>query len=156
MQQQRPLGGYIRAIANALDQQIRNHSDGDDLTSTQGMFLHHLWFRQEVLQQPTYAKDLEAFFDIRHSTVSGILQRMEAAGYLTFLPNETDRRSKAVVLTPQAMETHARFTERIRQTEAKLVANMTETEAAEFRRLLQIAANNLNVCHHPKKEGSDP
>ena len=156
MQQQRPLGGYIRAIANALDQQIRNHPDGSDLTPTQGMFLHHLWFRQEVLQQPTYAKDLEAFFDIRHSTVSGILQRMETAGYLTFLPNETDRRSKAVVLTQQAMETHARITERIHQTEAKLVADMTDAEAAEFRRLLQKAAHNLNVCHHSNKEGSDP
>ena len=62
------------------------------LTSTQGMFLHHLWVRQQKLGRVTYARDLEEFFDIRHSTVSGILQRMEAAGFVEVHGSETERR----------------------------------------------------------------
>ena len=143
-----------------MAQDMQQNSEQLGLTSSQGMFLHHLWFRQEHLQLPTFARDLEEFFDIKHSTVSGILQRMEAAGFVEFQASETDRRCKAIVLTPKAMDIHAQTGLHIQQTEAKLVEHMTDAEAAEFRRLLQIAANNMGVCmpchNHNKKEESTP
>lgn len=152
----RHLGGYLRAISNAMAQNMQQNSEQLGLTSTQGMFLHHLWYRQEVLRLPTCARDLEAFFDIKHPTVSGILQRMESAGFVELRASDSDRRCKTVVLTEKAMAAHAQTTARIEQTEAKLVETMTAQEAAEFRRLLQIAANNLGVCHKSHKEGSAP
>ena len=130
------------------------------LTASQSMFLHALWYRQHKMEQPTYAKDLEAFFDIKHSTVSGILQRMETAGFLTLEASETDRRCKTIHLTAQAEAAHAQTEQHIQQTEALLTQGMTEAEAAEFRRLLQVAANNLRVCtqtHNPPvKEDFQP
>lgn len=156
---ERHLGGYLRAISNAMAQNIRHKSEQLGLTSTQGMFLHHLWYRNETLHQPTYAKDLEDFFDIKHSTVSGVLQRMEAAGFVEFKASQTDRRCKAICLTEKAMAAIEQTGQHIRQTEEKLVEGMTEEESTEFRRLLQIAAHNLGVCspHFPKqqKEESD-
>ena len=151
MQCQRHLGGYFRAISNALGQNMQRNLDELGLTSTQNMFLHHLWFRQEKLGLPTYAKDLEEFFDIKHSTVSGILQRMEAAGFVEIQPSRTDRRCKAICLTGQAMDVISGI-RRIEETEAKLVEGMTAAEAAELRRLLQLVANNLGVCMpaHPQ------
>ena len=80
MQCERYLGGYFRAITNAMGQNMQRDLDTLGLTPTQNMFLHHLWYRQEKLGLPSHAKDLEDYFDIKHSTVSGILQRMEAAG----------------------------------------------------------------------------
>jgi len=153
MKRERPLGGYLRAISNAMAQDLQQNAERLGLTCSQGMFLHHLWYRQEQLQQSTCARDLEAFFDIKHSTVSGILQRMEAAGFVEFRASETDRRSKTIHLTQKAMDAHAQTELHIVQSEAKLVERMTEAEAAEFRRLLQLAAGNLGVCHkHPKEE----
>lgn len=151
---ERYLGGYLRAISNAMTQQMQQHSEAQGLTSTQGMFLHHLWVRQEKLGQPTYAKNLEEFFDIRHSTVSGVLQRMEAAGFVEFRASETDRRCKSVCLTEKGLAAIEETGDHIRRTEAKLVEGMAEAEVAEFRRLLQMAAHNLGVCmpHHLKKE----
>ena len=158
MNNNRHLGGFIRAISNAMSQNMQQNSEELGLTSSQGVFLHHLWVRQEKQGLPTFARDLEEFFDIKHSTVSGILQRMEAAGFVEFQASESDRRCKAIVLTQKAMEVHARTELHIQQTEAKLVEHMTEAEAAEFRRLLQIAANNMGVCmpchNHTKKEES--
>lgn len=154
------LGRYLRSIANALGQEMQQHSEQLGLTPAQGMFLHHLWYRQEKLGQITFARDLEAFFDVKHSTVSGILQRMEAAGFVTFEASEGDRRCKAIRLTQKAMDTHALTARHIQQTEAKLLEHMTPAEAAEFRRLLQIAAGNLGVCmknpfhDHPKEESN--
>ena len=149
MNHDRHLGGFIRAIANAMSMDMRQNSEHLGLTTSQGMFLHHLWFRNDVLHLPTYAKDLEEFFDIKHSTVSGILQRMETAGFVEFHASETDRRCKAILLTPKALELHAETERHIQQTEARLVSGMTDTEILEFRRLLRMAADNLGVCHKP-------
>lgn len=157
---ERHLGGYLRAISNAMAQDMQQNSEQLGLTATQGMFLHHLWFRQENMHVPTYAKDLEDFFDIKHSTVSGVLQRMEAAGFVQFQENVSDRRCKAIHLTQKGMDAHEQTGQHILQTEAKLTEGMTEEEISEFRRLLQIAASNLGVCmpHFPKrkKEVTDP
>lgn len=150
MHPERHLGGYFHAISNALSKRMQQNCDELGLTASQSMFLHALWYRQHKLEQPSYAKDLEAFFDIKHPTVSGILQRMEAAGFLTFQASETDRRCKSIHLTEQAEAAHAQAEQHIRQTEDLLLQGMTDSEAAEFRRLLQIAAKNLGVCcRHP-------
>ena len=106
MTHDRHLGAFIRSISNAMAQDMQQNSERLGLTSTQGMFLHHLWFRQEKLGVPTFAKDLEEFFDIKHPTVSGVLQRMEAAGFVEFQASETDRRCKAIILTVKALALH--------------------------------------------------
>lgn len=160
MTHDRHLGAFIRSISNAMAQNMQQKSEQLGLTSSQGMFLHHLWLRQEKLGVPTFAKDLEEFFDIKHPTVSGILQRMEAAGFVEFQASEADRRRKAILLTPKAMELHLETERHIQQTEARLVKGMSEAEILEFRRLLRMAADNLGVCHKPtipenKKEESN-
>ncbi len=146
MDHPRYLGAFFHAISNALSQRMQQSCDELGLTASQSMFLHTLWYRHHKMEQPTYAKDLEAFFDIKHSTVSGILQRMESAGFLTLEASETDRRCKTIHLTPQAESAHAQTEQHIQQTENLLTQGMTEAEVAEFRRLLQLAADNLRVC----------
>ena len=159
MHPERHLGGYLRAISNAMSQDMQQHSEQQGLTSTQSMFLHHLWVRQEHLKKVTYAKDLEDFFDIKHSTVSGVLQRMEAAGFVTFQASEEDRRCKSICLTEKGFSVIEQTGLHIQQTEARLVDGMSEEDIATFRRLLQTAAHNLGVCtpHFKKhaKEESD-
>lgn len=146
MEAKRHLGGYFRAISNALGNNMQRNLDELGLTATQNMFLHHLWYRQEKLGLPTYAKDLEDFFDIKHPTVSGILQRMEAGGFVEFRPSRKDRRCKIIGLTEKSMDAVSDAIQKIEETEAMLVRGMTDAEAAELRRLLQLVANNLGVC----------
>lgn len=154
MEPTRHLGGFIRAISNAMSQSMQQNTEAVGLTTTQGMFLHHLWFRQEVQRKPTYARDLEQFFDVKHPTVSGILRRMEAAGFVTFEANADDHRCKAICLTPKAVQAHDVIDAHIQSEEDRLVEHMTPAEVLEFRRLLRQAADNLGVCApcHPEKE----
>lgn len=153
MQCERHLGGYFRAISTALAQDMWNNSEALGLTSTQSMFLHHLWIRQVCQESITYARDLEEFFSVKHSTVSGVLQRMEAAGFISIAASETDRRCKLVTLTKKGLDAHEQTSRQIRLTEERLVAGMTDSEVAELRRLLELAACNLGVFpKHPKEE----
>ena len=156
----RHLAVYFRSIANALTRELDQKAEQMGLTSSQGIFLHRIWVCQEKLQMPIYAKDLEDFFDIKHSTVSGILQRMEAAGYVEFLPSPDDKRCKSIHLTDKALETHAQMEAHLLQTNDRLVANMSPEEVELFLRLLQTAAENMGVClschlTSTPKEGSD-
>ena len=146
MECERHLGRYFRAISNALGQNMQRSLDELGLTATQNMFLHHLWFRQEKMGLSSSPKDLEDFFDIKHPTVSGILQRMEAAGFVELHPSQTDRRCKVIGLTDQALDVVSAAITNIENTEATLTRGMTEAEVLEFHRLLQITANNLGVC----------
>jgi len=143
---ERPLGGYFRAISNALTQDLQQQTERLGLTSSQGMFLHHLWKRQTQEGLQTCARDLEEFFYIKHSTVSGILQRMEAGGFLTIQANDCDKRRKTIALTQKALDAHAEIEGHLRQSEQLLMKDMTEQEQLEFRRLIQMAAKNLGVC----------
>jgi DNA-binding MarR family transcriptional regulator len=146
----RHLGGYFHAISNALSQRMQQSCEALGLTSTQSVFLHHIWYREHILQQPTHAKDLESFFEIKHSTVSGVLQRMEAAGFLTLQASDTDRRCKTIHLTELAEATHAKAEQHIQEIEDLLLQGMTETDVAEFRRLLKLVSGNLGIfCRHP-------
>lgn len=157
MNRERSLSGYVRGLANALSQQLGQNVEALGLTPAQGMFLHRIWYCQEILQQATCAKDLEQFFSIRHSTVSGILQRMEAAGFLTFEVSELDHRRKCICLTQKAWDAHAQTERLIQKNDARLVAGMTEEERLEFRRLLKLAAKSMGVFEcapfpQPEKE----
>ena len=157
MNRERSLSGYVRGLANALSQQLGQNMEALGLTPAQGMFLRRIWYCQEVLQQATCAKDLEQFFSIRHSTVSGILQRMEAAGFLTFEVSELDHRRKCICLTQKAWDAHAQTERLIQKNDARLVAGMSEEERLEFRRLLKLAAKSMGVFEcapfpQPEKE----
>ena len=150
MQQYRHLGGYLRSISNALSQGLQQQTEQLGLTSSQGMFLHFLCKHRAQNEQDVYAKDLEEFFDIKHPTVSGILQRMEAAGFVTLRASSADRRCKAIDLTQKALDAHAQIEQYLQCSEEQLMDGMTEEDRASFRRLLQQAAKNLGVCRtHP-------
>ena len=108
--------------------------------------MHHIWKRQTVEGLDTYPRDLEEFFYIKHPTVSGILQRMEAAGFVELKASCSDRRCKAVVLTQKALDAHAQIHDHIQASEARLTEHMTEEEQQLLRSLLKQAAQNLGVC----------
>jgi len=153
------LGSYFRALSNAIERDMRQNCESQGLTPAQGMFLHCLWYRQEIEHIDTHAKDLEQLFDIKHPTVSGILQRMEAAGFVTMEAGKHDRRCKTIRLTQQALDAHAQTECHIRSSETRMTQGMTEEEVAQLFRLLSIVANNMDVCHKPiahsaKKEES--
>lgn len=143
---ERSLSGYLRTLANALVQELGQGLEELGLTPAQGMFLHRIWYCREVLGQSVCAKDLEQFFQIRHSTVSGILQRMEAAGFLTFTVSELDHRRKQICLTQKALDAHARTETLIQMNDAHLTADMTDAEQQEFRRLLKLASQTMGVA----------
>ena len=137
--------GYFRVISNALKREADIHVEQFGLTSGQGMFLRRIWFCQERLHIPVYAKDLEVFFNIKHPTVSGILKRLEASGYIGFHTDTNDRRRKAVHLTEKSMKAQTVVEKHLSDVNARLLKDMSGEQIKTFRELMEIAAKNMGI-----------
>ena len=73
------------------------------------------------------------------------MQRLESKGFLTCLPDPDDRRYKRIIPTEKARECQKQIWEHIQSMEAAMTAGMSETEVDTLVRLLDLAAQNLDV-----------
>ena len=73
------------------------------------------------------------------------MQRLECKGFLTCEPDPDDRRYKRVLLTEKAEDCQKQIWEHIQSIEARMTAGMQESEVDTLVRLLDTAAQNLDV-----------
>ena len=92
------LGFKIKTISKLLTQNITNSITSLDLTSSQARVLGYLCYRTKR-QEKVYPRDIERDFRFTHPTVSGLLQRLEAKGYLSIETSAEDRRCKQIHVT---------------------------------------------------------
>lgn len=118
-----------------------NHALNElDLTSAQGHIMGYLIHAKGA----PCARDLESFFQLSHPTVSGLLSRMEAKGFIEIRPDPDDRRVKRIYPLERGMSCAKRIGESIQDIECHMVQGFTEEEQALFVDLLRRAAENLN------------
>lgn len=110
------------------------------LTSAQGHVMGYLTHSSEA----PCARDLEGFFQLSHPTVSGLLSRMEAKGFIEIRPDPDDRRVKRIYPLEKGMSCSKRIDECVQDIEAQLVYGFSDEEKVVFLDLLQRAADNLN------------
>ena len=143
MEEIRHVGRLIRIAEHAISQEIHKSHESLGITSSQGFMLGYLTRRQLTGDTPIYAKDAEIHFGVKHSSISGVLQRLESKGFLVFEEDCNDRRCKKIVLTQRALDIHDEIEKQIRRTERRIFSGMTEDEVEIFHRLLKKAAANL-------------
>lgn len=143
MQKIRHVGRLFRIAEHAIAQEIHKSHESLGITSSQGYMLGYLTRRHLQGDFPIYAKDAESHFGVKHSSVSGVLQRLESKGFIHFEPDDTDRRCKKIVLTEKALDIHSEIENHIRKTEKRIFEGMSGEEAETFLRLLRKATENL-------------
>lgn len=123
----------IKRISNALDRKRTRDMETMELTSSQGWLLGYLTRHRD---EAVTLGDLVRKFDLTHPTVSGILQRLEAKGFVTVEADPADRRRRCVRVTEKALDCHQRIIRRMTETDTKLTAALTADERAALLRLL--------------------
>ena len=149
------LGHRIRILSQAIRQEIDRKLLDLDLTGQQSFILRFLAERQDTV---VYPKDIERRFNLTHPTVSGLLQRLEAKDFLTCTPDPDDRRYKRVALTERGRECQEEIYRHILSMEQAMTAGMSAADVETLIRLLDRAAENLNVSpnYTPCKEDCKP
>ena len=92
----------------------------DSLTNMQRHVLHYILLQS--MSRDIYQKDVEAEFQIRRSTATGILQLLEKNGFILRKAEDRDARLKKIVPTEKA--------EKVRE---HVLMNIDRTEKSSIR-----------------------
>jgi DNA-binding MarR family transcriptional regulator len=91
----------IRKIVRSLNLESKSIQKDFGLSITQLLCLGHL---QNSSDYRSTHKDLMDLLSLNSSTISGILNRLEKRGYIARLSNESDKRSKSIILTASGIK----------------------------------------------------
>lgn len=146
-----PTGRLIHILSNQMKRRnAAEPMEDDGLTTMQKHVLKYILL--ETLHRDVYQKDIEEEFQIRKSTVTGILQLMEKNGFISRQSSEKDARLKRIVPTKKAEALRPQILEQIRDTEGHLVEGILEEDVKACRQVLLRMIQNLAENKTENKE----
>ena len=146
-----PTGRLIHILSNQMKRRnAAEPMEDDGLTTMQKHVLKYILL--ETLHRDVYQKDIEEEFQIRKSTVTGILQLMEKNGFISRQSSEKDARLKRIVPTKKAEALRPQILEQIRDTEGHLVEGISEEDVKACRQVLLRMIQNLAENKTENKE----
>lgn len=146
-------GHLVRILHSCTDQNMTNALADMELTGAQG---HIMGYIAQCGQAPC-SRDIEEAFHLSHPTVSGLLSRLERKGFIAFRPDPDDRRCKRIYILPKGEACNEMMHKTITENEARMVADFTDEEKAQFVLLLTRAIRNMGLspCKRKQKEEKD-
>lgn len=139
------MSHQMKRDSNSVASAIAN----DELTVMQKHVLKFVLL--ESLHRDLYQKDIEEEFQIRKSTVTGILKLMEKHGYIYRESVKKDARLKRIVPTAKAEEMRPKILEHIQKTEARLIEGIAPEDVLICKKVLGQMLCNLSEMN---KEGN--
>lgn len=90
-----------------------------------------------------YQKDLEEVLGLRRATVSGVLQTMEKNGLLDRITNESDARSKQIILNKKAVDIFNKAENKMSEIEKIILSDISSDEIEIFSSVLKKMKENM-------------
>ena len=134
------FGRLARTLHRCTDQAMNAELEKMDLTAAQGHIMGYL----AHTKHPPCPRDIEEEFHLSHPTVSGLLSRMEAKGFLEMRSDPSDRRIKRLFLLEKGYACSKQIRANILDNEARMVNGFSEEERELFLSFLQRAAENMS------------
>lgn len=134
-------GFYIKRISDYIEADANRALEQYGLTCAQARVLSFLLQSQD---KTIIQKDIEDYFEIKHPTVIGILQRMEAKGLIVSSVDPRDKRQKIIKLTDSAFELEKKIADHVEATEKRMAEGMTDEEVDCIKRLLYKVYKNIS------------
>lgn len=139
MQNDISVGFAVKTLSNLFKRHISGSDD--HLTGMQGWIIGYIYEHGREID--IYQRDIESKFNIRRSTVTGILQLMEKSGLLIRRPVPSDARLKKLVLTDKAMQMHEQFKRRAAEIDSLAAKGLSKEELDCFFKIADKMIKNL-------------
>ena len=136
------FGVLFKQISLAFETAMQREAERYDLTPAQANILIYL----SEVDHPVNQRELEYYYRLSNPTVTGLMQRMEAKGFIKRETNQGDGRSKYILLTPKAEKIVHEVEMAIDKLEKKVVQDLTEEEQVRLRNLLLRTLTILYDC----------
>lgn len=134
-------GFYIKRISDYIEADANRALEQYGITFSQARVLSFLLNSQDKV---TIQKDIEEFLELKHPTVIGILQRMEAKGIIVSSVDPQDKRQKVITLTDTAFELEKAIADHVEDAERRMAEGMTGEELDTIKRLLYKVYKNIS------------
>lgn len=134
--------GHLLAVCGKLckqrmDQKLQQYG----VTQAQAHVILYLIQAEETEEMSQ--REMGRWFQVKASTVNGIVDRLEEKGFLTRVPGKRDNRCRCLAVTEKGRRLHAELQQCITQTEEMMFRDFTAEEAAQMRSLLYRMIENL-------------
>ncbi len=121
---------------------------GEELPNNSGFIMHYLECHDE--EEPVYQKDLERAFHLSKSTITGLVQGLEQAGFVSRVSVKEDARLKRVVLTEKGKKHNSLVKKLLQEIDEQMGTTLTDEEKETFIRCCEKMRNR--ICMESKKE----
>ena len=141
------FGREVQNVAN------RFRRLGDENLQKEGITISQLRVIIYISQHgdgPVFQKDLEEHFDIRRSSVTGLLQNMEKSGLLVRSGSEKDARVKIVSLTEKGRKLDEKLKNYVYGLESELMKGFTPEEKELLQSFLLRMLENLDIVERSR------
>lgn len=154
---QRRIGYALKTVSHMVKLSIDktlSESQSPHITGMQGWIIRYLYHHKDVTD--SFQHDLELEFNIRRSTATGLLQRMERDGLIQREPVPYDARCKKIILTQKAINVQEGVMHAIDQVELRILEGLMDTEIDTLFDLLEKIKQNMeapmnNTALQPEK-----
>lgn len=137
------FGKMVLALANALVKRRNSVASRYGLTAGQMALMVYLFRNQDCPE--INQSDLENEFLLTHQTVAGVVGRLEKKGFISCSLSLRDKRSKRIVLTPEANAIEDDLNLLSQESDSRLVNGMSDPEKQQFYQYLEQALQNLRT-----------
>ena len=115
----------------------------DEMASITQSQMQILDYIVECGKNEIYQKDLEEAVDLRRATVSGILQTMEKNQLITRVIDDTDTRTKKIILTKESEKRIAKNKEKVATLQKITTEGISDEDLETFRIVLRKMTKNV-------------
>ena len=145
-------GRLVRMLNHHLkrNQKPEEAVEDDELTPMQRHILNYILL--ETLHRDIYQKNLEEEFQVRKSTVSGILKLIEKNGFIYRESVKEDARLKRILPTKKAEALRPSILEHIHETEIRMTEGVSEQDLFLCKKVLYQMCQNLAEKNRENKE----
>ena len=145
-------GRLVRMLNHQLkrNQKPEEAVEDDELTPMQRHILNYILL--ETLHRDIYQKNLEEEFQVRKSTVSGILKLIEKNGFIYRESVKEDAILNRILPTLKAEALRPSFLEHIHETEIRMTEGVSEQDLFLCKKVLYQMCQNLAEKNRENKE----
>ena len=126
MNQEREIGARFKHIHDKFTQHMNQKLRCLNVTYSQMELLLYL---AEHQNRKITQKDIGEFMRVKHSTVIGILRRLETKGFLYCVVDEENKRCRNVILTQKGLDLKSEMEVHLREEEMRIRKALSEEES---------------------------
>ncbi len=140
---ERKITYEIKSLDNYIKRIIINKGKNINscpMSSIQLAIIHYLI----ESDKDVYQKDLEKRFDLRRSTISGILKTMEKHKIIIRVDSSIDARVKKIILSDESRDFHKKMLTTFKKLDNTLIEGISEHELKIFFDVIDKMKHNIN------------